>query len=165
MTEYPITQAIRYLREHHVAFTPHLFAYAEKGGTSHSSLQLGVNEHKVIKTLIMEDHGRNPLCILMHGDCEVSTKSLARQLDLKSVTPCRPDVAEKHSGYVVGGTSPFGLRQPMPIYVEKSVLDLPKIYINGGKRGFLVCIASAVLLSPLGAVAVSAARSEAEKKP
>lgn len=156
--DHPVTAAIRVLRQHGVAFEPHLFPYVEKGGTTHSSAALGVPEHEVIKTLIMENAERKPICILMHGDLEVSTKALARLLGTKTITPCKPDVAERHSGYQVGGTSPFGLRNPMPIYVEASVLTLPKIYINGGKRGFLVAIASASLTSVLDAKSVEIAQ-------
>lgn len=137
-TDYPVTMAVRTLRQHKVAFTPHLYAYEERGGTRVSSAQLGVDEHAVIKTLIFEDENRKPLCILMHGDREVSAKNLARQLGHKSVSPCAPEVADRHSGYQVGGTSPFGLKRAMPVYLEKSITALPYIYINGGARGFLV---------------------------
>lgn len=133
-----MTAAVRVFRQHGIAFEPHEFPYVEKGGTAHSSEMLGVSEHVVIKTLIMEDADKKPLCVLMHGDFEVSTKALARHLGTKTIAPCRPEVAEKHSGYQVGGTSPFGLKNPMPIYVEETILALPRIYINGGKRGFLV---------------------------
>ena len=133
--------AIRVLRRHQVNFEPHLYAWEARGGTAASAAALGVDEHAVIKTLIFEDEHRQPLCILMHGDREVSAKGLARALTKKSVAPCSPEVADRHSGYQVGGTSPFGLKRAMPIYVEKSVLALPCIYINGGARGFLVAIA------------------------
>lgn len=142
---FPVTAAIRVLREHGITFVPHEFTYVEKGGTTHSSTSLGVPEHSIIKTLIMEDADRKPLCILMHGDYEVSTKALARHLGTKNVQPCKPQVADRHSGYQVGGTSPFGLRHPMPIYAEQSIFALSKIYINGGKRGFLVEITPDVL--------------------
>ncbi|HNX71691.1 Cys-tRNA(Pro) deacylase [Rivihabitans pingtungensis] len=134
----PVTQAIRMLRAHHVAWTDHLYAYEEKGGTRVSARELGVDEHAVIKTLIMHDEQKRPLVVLMHGDCEVSTKNLARQLAVKSIEPCPPAIADKHSGYQVGGTSPFGTRQAMPVYMEASIAELPRIYLNGGKRGYLI---------------------------
>ncbi len=141
--------AVRELRKHGVEFTVHLFRYEEKGGTAHSAKEMGVDEHAVIKTLIMETEARKPLVVLMHGDRQVSTKNLARHLGAKSISPCAPEVADRHSGYQVGGTSPFGLRNKMPIYVEKSILELARIYINGGKRGFLVGIAPSVLVNLL----------------
>ena len=134
----PVTQAIRMLRAHHVAWTDHLYAYEEKGGTRVSARELGVDEHAVIKTLIMHDEQKRPLVVLMHGDCEVSTKNLARQLAVKSIEPCPPAIADKHSGYQVGGTSPFGTRQAMPVYMEASIAELPRIFLNGGKRGYLI---------------------------
>jgi Cys-tRNA(Pro) deacylase len=134
----PMTLAVRELLAHKVDFSIHVFRYEEKGGTAHSSQELGVDEHTVIKTLIMETEARNPLVVLMHGNMQVSTKQLARDIGAKSVSPCKPEMADKHSGYQVGGTSPFGTRIKMPVYMEKSILDLPRIYINGGKRGFLV---------------------------
>jgi Cys-tRNA(Pro) deacylase len=137
-TEYPVTLAVRALRQHHVEFTPHLYTWEARGGTRASAEHLGVDEHAVIKTLIFEDDTRKPLCILMHGDREVSAKNLARQLGRKSVGPCAPEVADRHSGYQVGGTSPFGLKRAMPVYCEKTIEALPRIYINGGARGFLV---------------------------
>ena len=130
--------AIRALRAAGVAFVPHLYPYEPRGGTRASSEALGVPEHSVIKTLIFETERREPLCILMHGDRSVSVKQLARTIETKTVTPCAPEVADRHSGYQVGGTSPFGLRRAMPIYMESSILELPQIYINGGARGFLV---------------------------
>src|SRR5215470_9158796 len=133
--------AVRTLRAANVDFTPHLYDWEPHGGTAASAAALGVDEHLVIKTLIFEDEARRPLCILMHGDREVSAKNLARQIGVKQTAPCAPDVADKHSGYQVGGTSPFGLRRAMPIYMERTILELPKIYINGGARGFLVAIA------------------------
>lgn len=136
----PVTQAIRMLRAHHVAWTDHLYAYEEKGGTRVSARELGVDEHAVIKTLIMHDEQKRPLVVLMHGNCEVSTKNLARQLAVKSIEPCPPAIADKHSGYQVGGTSPFGTRQAMPVYMEASIAELPRIYLNGGKRGYLIGI-------------------------
>lgn len=134
----PGTPAIRLLRQHKVSFTPRLYRYEAKGGTAASARELAVPEHQVIKTLIMEDEQRNPLVVLMHGDCEVSTKRLARTLGLKQINPCKPDVADRHSGYQVGGTSPFGTRRSMPVYVEASIFELETIYINGGRRGMLL---------------------------
>lgn len=136
--KYPTTSAIRFLREKKLRFVPHLYPYEERGGTGHSAEMLGVDEHRVIKTLVMETDSRKPFIVLMHGDCEVSTKSLARTLEVKSVQPCSPETAQKHTGYLVGGTSPFGTRTALDIYVEGTIFDLPSIYINGGKRGFLV---------------------------
>jgi Cys-tRNA(Pro) deacylase len=136
----PVTAAIRVLRQAGVAFTEHPYAYVEHGGTAGFAAQAGVDEHAVVKTLVFEDEAKRPFVVLMHGDREVSAKELARVLAVKSVHPCAPDVAERHSGYMVGGTSPFGLRKPMPIYVEATVLELARIYINGGKRGFIVGI-------------------------
>jgi Cys-tRNA(Pro) deacylase len=143
--DYPVTQAVRLLRDKKVEFTPHLYDYEEKGGTRRSSEELGVNEHAVVKTLVMEDESRRPLIVLMHGDREVSTKQLARTLGVKSVNPCDPNIAQKHTGYLVGGTSPFGTRARLPVYVERTIFDLAKIYINGGKRGFLVSLDPKVL--------------------
>jgi Cys-tRNA(Pro) deacylase len=134
----PVTAAIRELRTHNIAFTDHLYEYEEKGGTTVSARELGVDEHAVVKTLVMEDDARQPLVVLMHGDLKVSTKELARVIGVKTIAPCNPDTANRHSGYVVGGTSPFGTRKKMPLYMEQSILELPKIYINGGKRGYLV---------------------------
>ena len=154
-TDYPVTLAVRALRQHDVVFTPHLYAWEAHGGTRASAEHLGVDEHLVIKTLIFEDESKKPLCILMHGDCEVSAKNLARQIGAKSVAPCAPPVADRHSGYQVGGTSPFGLRRHMPVYWERSIGGLERIYINGGARGFLVGIAPRDLervLSPLPVV-------------
>jgi Cys-tRNA(Pro) deacylase len=156
-TDYPVTLAIRVLRQHQVQFTPHLYDYEERGGTRVSSQQLGVEEHAVIKTLIFEDEKKKPLCILMHGDREVSAKNLARQLGRKSVAPCAPEVADRHSGYQVGGTSPFGLKRSMAVFMEKSIATLPRIYINGGARGFLVGMAPADLERVLNPVAVEVA--------
>jgi Cys-tRNA(Pro) deacylase len=143
--KFPVTPAIRFLRMHSIVFTPHLYPYEEHGGTAHSARRLGVDEHDVIKTLIMEDELKKPLIVLMHGDRQVSTQRLARQLRVRSIVPCDPAVARKHSGYQVGGTSPFGTRKAMPVYLEASILERPRIYINGGKRGFLVGIAPADL--------------------
>lgn len=134
------TPATTYLRQHGVAFEPHLYAYEERGGTSVSARELGVDEHHVVKTLVMEDERRQPLIVLMHGDRTVSTKQLAREAKVKTVQPCQPDVAQRHTGYLVGGTSPFGTRKAMPVYMEASIAELPRIYINGGRRGFLVSL-------------------------
>ena len=139
---YPVTPAVRMLREKRIVFEPHLYAYEEHGGTRRSAEELQVDEHAVIKTLVMETDSREPLIVLMHGDREVSTKKLARTLGVKSVSPCDPGIAQKHTGYQVGGTSPFGTRKPLAVYVEKTIFDVPVIYINGGKRGFLVSIDS-----------------------
>lgn len=135
---FPVTPAIRALRAAKVDFTEALYAYEEHGGTAASARELGVDEHRVIKTLIMEDEKKNPLIVLMHGDMEVSTKELARFLKVKTISPCTPETANKHTGYLVGGTSPFGTRKTMPVYMEATIMDLPQILINGGKRGFLV---------------------------
>ncbi|MSN24846.1 MAG: Cys-tRNA(Pro) deacylase [Geobacter sp.] len=134
----PVTAAVRMLRSEKVYFTDHLYVYHEKGGTSASSSELGVDEHSVIKTLVMEDENRQPLIILMHGDRQVSTRELARIIGAKQVAPCAPDTAQKHTGYMVGGTSPFGTRRKMPVYMEASIAYISKIYINGGKRGYLI---------------------------
>lgn len=142
---YPITPAIRVLRERKVEFEPHVFEYVEKGGTKHSSEVLQVDEHAVIKTLIFEANERQPLIVLMHGDLQVSTKALARILNVKTVAPVAPEKAQKLTGYLVGGTSPFGTKVKMPVYAERTIFDLPKIYINGGKRGFLITIEPRVL--------------------
>lgn len=136
----PVTPAVRVLREYEIQFTEHPYKYEERGGTEVSARELGVDEHAVVKTLIMEDDRKNPLIVLMHGDLEVSTKNLARLITVKNIQPCSPEVANKHSGYVIGGTSPFGIRKTMPVYMEETILNLPKIYINGGKRGYLVGI-------------------------
>lgn len=136
----PETPATAFLKKNAVVFSEHPYDYEEHGGTRVSSEKLGVPEHAVIKTLVMEDEAKKPLIILMHGDREVSLKNLARQAGRKTIAPCKPDVAQRHSGYQVGGTSPFGLRKPIPIYVERTVLELEKIWINGGGRGFLVAI-------------------------
>ena len=141
----PVTPAVRVLRDAKVAFEGHLYEYEEKGGTARSSQALGVDEHAVVKTLVMEDDAKRPLVVLMHGDRQVSTKELARVLGVKRVGPCAPATAQQHSGYQVGGTSPFGLRKALPIYVEETILALPRLYINGGKRGFLVSMAPADL--------------------
>lgn len=151
------TPATQMLRGAGVAFTEHPYDYVDHGGTAESAKQLGVDEHSVVKTLVMQDEKAQPLIVLMHGDRQVSTKNLAREIGAKSVEPCKPEVAQRHSGYLVGGTSPFGLRKAMPIYVEAGVLELPKIHINGGRRGFLVGIAPQVLTRLLSAKAVHCA--------
>ncbi len=138
--KHPVTMAVRALRSANVSFEPHLYAWQPHGGTHASSEALGVDEHQVIKTLIFEDERKQPLCVLMHGDREVSAKNLARAIGAKTVAPCSPEVADRHSGYQVGGTSPFGLRKQMPIYMQQTIVDLPRIYINGGARGFLVAL-------------------------
>jgi Cys-tRNA(Pro) deacylase len=135
--------AIRTLRQHKISFTPHLYDWEPRGGTAASAAALAVDEHEVVKTLIFEDESRSPLCILMHGDREVSAKNLARHIGTKQVAPCAPEVADRHSGYQVGGTSPFGLRRAMPVYMERSIAALPRMFVNGGARGFLVEIAPA----------------------
>ncbi|NIQ94577.1 MAG: Cys-tRNA(Pro) deacylase [Desulfuromonadales bacterium] len=137
----PVTPAVRQLREHQVDFSDHLYTYEEKGGTAVSARELGVDEHAVVKTLVMEDDNGEPLIVLMHGDRQVSTKELARQIGVKSIRPCDPKTADRHSGYQVGGTSPFGTRKAMPVYIERTILDLPQIYVNGGRRGYLVGLA------------------------
>jgi Cys-tRNA(Pro) deacylase len=151
------TPATAWLRGHGVPFSEHAYEYVEHGGTAVSSQSLGVPEHQVVKTLVMQDERGRPLIVLMHGDRKVSTKNLARQIDRKRVEPCTPEVAQRHTGYQVGGTSPFGLRKPMPMFVERTVLDLGRIYINGGRRGFLVEIPPSVLVASLGAVPVACA--------
>ena len=153
----PETQATRFLHQHGVAFSSHCYAYEEHGGTRVSARELNVSEHAVIKTLIMEDEAARPLIVLMHGDCQVSTKALARQIGCKRIEPCKPEVANRHSGYLVGGTSPFGVRKKMPVYLEQSILDLPLIYINGGHRGFLVGIHPHDLLRLLAPTLVNVA--------
>jgi Cys-tRNA(Pro) deacylase len=153
----PVTPAVRVLREAKVSFTDHLYDYEEKGGTTVSARELGVDEHAVVKTLVMEDDRKNPLIVLMHGDRQVSTRELARFIEARSITPCSPDAAQKHSGYLVGGTSPFGLRKQMPVYLEATILDLPKIYLNGGKRGYLVGLAPQDVVRVLQPVMVSVA--------
>ena len=153
----PVTMAVRVLREHRVDFTHHPYEYEERGGTEISARELGVDEHAVIKTLIMEDDAKKPMIVLMHGDREVSTKNLARQLGVKSITPCVPVVADRHSGYQVGGTSPFGTKRTMPVYMERTIADLPRIYVNGGKRGYLVGVAPADAIRVLKPTLVDAA--------
>ncbi len=153
----PVTAAVRVLREHDVVLHPHIYDYEARGGTRHSAACLGVDEHLVIKTLIMEDEHAHPMVVLMHGDHEVSTKALARLLGVKSVRPCEAAVADRHSGYQVGGTSPFGTRRVMPVYMQASIAALPILYINGGKRGFLISMAPAELIRVLSPVPIDAA--------
>ncbi len=157
MSKTPSTPATRLLRGAGVPYTEHPYRYEEHGGTRVSARELGVPEHAVVKTLVMEDEAGAPLIVLMHGDREVSTKALARQLGKKSIEPCRPEVANRHSGYLVGGTSPFGTRKAMPILVERSILDLDRIYVNGGSRGFLVGMAPADLVRVLSPTPVDVA--------
>ena len=145
------TPATQWLRQHGIAFSEHPYDYVEHGGTAESARQLGVDEHAVVKTLVMQDDKAQPLIVLMHGDRQVSTKNLARAIGVKSVEPCAVESAQRHSGYLVGGTSPFGTRKAMPVFVEAGVLALPRIWINGGRRGYLVGIVPAVLTGPLGA--------------
>ena len=151
------TPAIHVLRQQGVPFTEHEYRYEERGGTAASSRALGVPEHTVIKTLVMEDEQKRPLIVLMHGDKEVSTKNLARQIGCKTVSPCAPEVAQKHTGYLVGGTSPFGTRKAMPVYLERSITDLERIYVNGGRRGFLIALAPADLSRVLAPTLVDCA--------
>jgi Cys-tRNA(Pro) deacylase len=153
----PSTPAALALRAEGVPFSEHSYRYEERGGTAVASRELGVPEHAVIKTLVMEDDAHAPLIILMHGDREVSTRQLARQIGARSVTPCKPEVATRHTGYLVGGTSPFATRKPVPVYIERSILDLPTIYINGGSRGFLLGVAPADVVRVLGATLVDVA--------
>ena len=155
--DYPITQAVRVLREHKVSFTAHLYDYVERGGTEHSAAMLGVEEHCVIKTIVLEDDQKQPLICLQHGDYEVSTKNLARARGCKNIGPCSPDTAHRHTGYMVGGTSPFGTRKPLPVYMQRSIEELPMIYINGGKRGFLIGLAPSDLRRVLQPILVDAA--------
>jgi len=153
----PETQATKFLKANKVPYSSHLYAYEEHGGTKVSARELNVDEHAVVKTLIFEDENAKPLIVLMHGDRKVSTKELARQVGCKKVEPCKPEVANRHTGFLVGGTSPFGTRKAMPVFIEQSILDLPLIYINGGRRGFLVGIHPHDLLRTLKPKAVNAA--------
>jgi Cys-tRNA(Pro) deacylase len=153
----PETQATKFLKAHKVPFSTHLYAYEEHGGTRVSARELKVDEHAVIKTLVFEDESGKPLIVLMHGDRKVSTKELARQIPCKKVEPCKPEVANRHTGFLVGGTSPFGTKKALPVYVEKSILDLPLIYINGGRRGYLVGIDPRDMLRTLQPKVVEAA--------
>lgn len=154
------TPATAYLAKHGVEYTEHEFEYKEHGGTGHSSSSMGVPEHQVIKTLVMEDGRGAPLIVLMHGDRKVSTKELARQAGAKRIAPCKPEVATRHSGYLIGGTSPFATRKAMPVYLERSVLELPRIYINGGRRGYLLGMAPAELTRVISPVLVEVALEE-----
>jgi len=153
----PETQATKFLKANKVPFSTHLYAYEEHGGTKVSARELNVDEHAVVKTLIFEDENAKPLIVLMHGDCKVSTKELARQISCKKVEPCKPDVANRHTGFLVGGTSPFGTKKAMPVHIEKTILDLPLIYINGGRRGFLVGVHPHDILRTLQPKVVEAA--------
>ena len=156
----PSTPAVLALRAAGIAFVPHFYAYEDRGGTAVSSRELGVPEHEVVKTLVMADEQKHPLVVLMHGDRKVSTKALARVAGAKRIEPCRPEVAHRHTGYQVGGTSPFGTRKHMPVYVERSILELPHIYINGGSRGFLVEIDPSAIVTLLAARPVDVAIAE-----
>jgi Cys-tRNA(Pro) deacylase len=160
--KHPVTAAVRVLREHGVVFTHHPYAYEARGGTEVSARALGVDEHAVIKTLVMEDEAKRPLVVLMHGDREVSTKALARVLRVKFVTNCAPAVADRHSGYQVGGTSPFGMRRVMPTYMERGIAALPYLYVNGGRRGYLVGMAPADLIRVLKPILADIATAEAD---
>jgi Cys-tRNA(Pro) deacylase len=156
--KFPVTSAIRFLKDHQVNFIERPYRYEEEGGTEVAAKALGVGEHLVIKTLVMEDDQKAPFIILMHGDKQVSTKELARTIGVKSVNPCTPEVALKHTGYMVGGISPFGTKKPLPVYVEKSILSLPKIFINAGRRGLLVEISPSELVKVLNPIPVKVAR-------
>lgn len=153
----PETPATKFLKANRVPYSNHLYAYEEHGGTKVSARELNVDEHAVVKTLIFEDEQAKPLIVLMHGDRKVSTKELARQVGCKKIEPCKPEVANRHTGFLVGGTSPFGTKKKMPVYIEKSILDLPLIYINGGKRGYLVGVHPHDIVRTLSPVAVEAA--------
>ena len=157
VSETPATQR---LRGAGIVFSEHPYEYVDRGGTAESARQLGVSEHEVVKTLVMEDEKGEPLIVLMHGDRKVSTKELARQAGMKRISPCKPEVATRHSGYLIGGTSPFGTRKAMPIYLERSVLSLPRIYINGGRRGYLLGMAPAELMRLLSPILVDVALEE-----
>ena len=159
--DYPVTAAVRVLRERGVDFSHHPYAYEERGGTAVSARELGVPEHAVIKTLVMEDEAKRPLVALMHGDREVSTKALARAIGVKTIAPCAPADADRHSGYQVGGTSPFGTRKAMPVYAQRTIVDLPRVYINGGKRGYLVGLDPAEVVRILQPTLVAVATDKA----
>nr|WP_320131751.1 aminoacyl-tRNA deacylase [uncultured Holophaga sp.] len=163
MSKIPSTPATRLLKQRRIPCTEHLYRYEEHGGTATAALALGVDEHLTVKTLVFEDNRQQPLIVLMHGDREVSAKALARQIGARSVQICRPEVAQRHSGYLVGGTSPFGTRKTMPVFVEKSILSLDRIYINGGSRGFLVELGPQVLMELLGARTVEVALGEGQE--
>lgn len=153
----PETPATQFLKKHRIAYSSHSYAYEEHGGTAVSARELKVPEHSVVKTLVMEDESAKPLLVLMHGDCKVSTKELARQAGMKRIAPCTPDTANRHTGFLVGGTSPFGTKKVLPVFMEKSILDLPLIYINGGKRGYLVGVRPHDILPALQAKLVAVA--------
>lgn len=153
----PETQATLFLRQHQIAHSDHLYAYENHGGTAVSARELNVPEHAVVKTLVMQDEAAKPIIVLMHGDCKVSTKELARQIGCKKVEPCKPEIAQKHTGYMVGGTSPFGTKKALPIFIEKSILPLPLVYINGGKRGYLVGVHPQDLVKALNPTIVEVA--------
>ena len=157
MAPIPATPAIHFLRKHGVTFSEHPYRYEERGGTRVSARELRVDEHAVVKTLVMQDEDGEPLVVLMHGDREVSTKQLARHLARKTVQPCDPAVAQRHTGYMVGGTSPFGTRKPLPVFIERTILELGRVYVNGGRRGFLVSLAPSDIVRVLGATAVDVA--------
>ena len=154
-----MTQALRWLEAAGAAYEPVVYSYEEHGGTNHAAESLGLDEHACIKTIVLETDAKKPLIVLMHGDREISTKQVARIVGAKTVSPCSPETANRHTGYLVGGTSPFGTRKPLPVYVEESILELPEIAINGGRRGLLVRIAPELLISKLKAVPVSAAQN------
>ena len=154
------TQATQFLRKQGVSFSEHPYAYEEKGGTKVSARELNVDEHAVVKTLVMEDEQARPLIVLMHGDCKVSTRELARQVGCKKIAPCKPEVATRHTGFLVGGTSPFGTKKKLNVYVERGILDLPRIYINGGQRGYLVALDPRELIRLLDAQVVEVALGE-----
>jgi Cys-tRNA(Pro) deacylase len=159
-TPIPSTNATRFLKDNGVLFTPHPYKYEERGGTAVSSRELGVDEYQVIKTLIMETDAKLPLIVLMHGNLQVSTKELARCMNVKTVRPCSPENADRHSGYQIGGTSPFGTRKKMPVFVQKTILELDLIYINGGQKGFLVSLVPSELQRVLAAIVVDVATGE-----
>lgn len=163
--EYPITTAVRFLRDRKVAFEPHCYDYEDRGGTRQAAESLGVDEHAVIKTLVMETDERSALIVLMHGDREVSAKQLARVLGVKRVAPCDPATAQRHTGYLVGGTSPFGTRNKIPVYAESTIFQVPRIYLNGGKRGFLVAMEPRALRESLNPTPVSVAIDPAAPAP
>jgi Cys-tRNA(Pro) deacylase len=154
-----MTPATAFLKSKKVSFSEHTYEYVEHGGTEVPATALGVPEHQIVKTLVMEDEARKPLVVLMHGDRKVSTKNLARQAGRKSVEPCKPEVAQRHTGYQVGGTSPFGMKKPLPVFVERSILELPDIYINGGRRGLLIRMRSADLAAVISVNPVDVALS------
>jgi len=153
----PVTQAVRVLREHGVRYTDHPYEYEPRGGTAVSAREIGVDEHVVVKTLVMQDERKRPMLVLMHGDREVSTKNLARLIGVKQVVPCEPAVADRHTGYQVGGTSPFGTRKAMSVYMERSIGDLAYLYVNGGRKGYLVGMTPADLVRVLAPVLVDGA--------